>query len=306
MQSENMWRDTSTTGLNPPKDTSLPYFAYGLFRPDGPAYRQIQKLVEGNPVKATAPGSLWARDGLPLLKIDTSGCVRGYVMSFHDDDANRAYCIISRFEPRQHYCWEKIELQQPKKVANALVGRRPERASVQIEEGEWTAWQDPVLTVGLDIVRQAAEKHARQEFTSAPPDSFEWPRLFHLQMAYLLLWTIIERYTALSYGPGLKPMERIKCLGEDQVFKSALQRKLARQERIYDSRDPEDSARLDRKDGPSSAKYYYLVRNNLSHRGKGAWKDGEIVRRSLRELLDIFCLVLKENERLKENFDCCL
>lgn len=289
-----MCRDTNTIGLNLPEDTSLPYFAYGLFRPDGPAYRQIQKLIKSNPVEATAPGSLWARDGLPLLRIDTSGCVRGYVMSFHDDEATEAYSIISRFEPKRHYRWEKIELQQPKKPANTLVGRKPERASVQIEEGQWMARQDPLLTVGLDVVRQTAEKYARRKFASAPPDSFEWERLFHLQMAYLLLWTVIERYTALSHGPALDPMKRINCLGEEQAFKSALEKKVARKHTIYDSRDPDDSARLDPKRGPSSAKYYYLVRSNLSHRGKGAWSDGEIVRQSLCELLDTFCLVLEK------------
>jgi hypothetical protein len=34
----------------------------------------------------------------------------------------------------------------------------------------------------------------------------------------------------------------------------------------------------------TSAEYYFQVRDNLTHRGKGSSKDGEIVRLSLLEL----------------------
>jgi len=45
--------------------------------------------------------------------------------------------------------------------------------------------------------------------------------------------------------------------------------------------------RLDSGNPKTSAEYYFQVRNNLTHRGKGASKDGEIVRLSLLELLTI-------------------
>jgi hypothetical protein len=77
-------------------------------------------------------------------------------------------------------------------------------------------------------------------------------------------------------------------------LKKALKRTVARRERVYDSRNPRDHADLDPDRPRSSAKYYYYVRSNLSHRGKGAWKDGEIVRRSLLELQEIIRQVLAE------------
>ena len=54
---------------------------------------------------------------------------------------------------------------------------------------------------------------------------------------------------------------------------------------IADSRDPADTYRLDQQIRCNGAKYYYQVRNNLIHRGKGTWRDGEIVRQSLTEML---------------------
>ncbi len=92
---------------------------------------------------------------------------------------------------------------------------------MQHEEAEWTGRRDPVLTAGLKAVSEVTNQHACEELTSAPPDVFDWPRLFKLQMAYLFLWTVIERYTALAYGPALEPGEKVKYLGEDPAFARA-------------------------------------------------------------------------------------
>ncbi len=152
---------------------------------------------------------------------------------------------------------------------------------------------DPVLATGLSVVKEVSDRDAREEFASAPPDKFDWPRLFRLQMAYLFLWTTIERYAALRYGPALEPMQKVNKFGEDATFGRALKRVVTRTGRIYDSRNPKNHASLDPERPVNSARYYYYVRSNLSHRGKGAWNDGEIVRRSLLELQEIVRHVLE-------------
>jgi hypothetical protein len=69
--------------------------------------------------------------------------------------------------------------------------------------------------------------------------------------------------------------------------------------RIFDSRKP--SAKpyvLNVRDKPEKAKdYYYAIRSNLSHRGKGAWSDAETVRKSLNELLQVITAVLNNSEK---------
>lgn len=289
-----MAQDPSTVGLNLPDAVDLPFFAYGLFKPNELAHQQIQKFINGEPATAYVRGALWIRDGLPLLKPDGPDIVSGYLLHFRNDNAGEAYGVISRFEPKEQYYWEEIALGSPKGKANVLVGRKPEVASIKYDGGEWSCRHDPVFTFGLDIVREAADKFGNREFRFDPPDSFDWPRLFRLQMAYLLLWSAIERYASLCYGPQLDPMEKLKRLGGDPAFMSALRQEVTRTERVYDSRDPDDHADLNPQCGISSAKYYYFVRNNLSHRGKGTWKDGEIIRQSLNELCSIFRLVLKK------------
>ena len=93
-------------------------------------------------------------------------------------------------------------------------------------------------------------------------------------------------YAALAYGPELDPGEKVKELGEDPLFSAILSTTTNRSDKLFDSRDPEERVRRLESGNPgTSALYYYQVRNNLTHRGKGAWQDGERVRLSLLELL---------------------
>ena len=282
-------------GLGPPVRIDLPYFSYGLFKPGEIAHGQIEPLLDGEPVETAVAGALYVRDGLPLLDPGGTDPVLGYLLRFRVVDAEEAYGRISAFEPPRHYRWDTVGLMGSKETANALVGRSPNKGSIRDEEGLWTGRHDPVLTVGPSVVRETAEQFAGQEFASAArPDDFDWPRLFRLQMAYLFLWTVIERYAALAYGPSLEAMQKVRRLGEDPAFEQALKRVVTRSGRVHRSDKPTDHADLNPDRGYGSALYYYYVRSNITHRGKGAWRDGEIVRRSLLELLEIFREVLEE------------
>jgi hypothetical protein len=85
-------------------------------------------------------------------------------------------------------------------------------------------------------------------------------------------------------------------LSESAEWKQALQRIVTREHTLLDSRDADTQYHLGAADPHSSGLYYYQIRNNLSHRGKAAWRDGEIVRKSLLELADIFDAVLSKRK----------
>ena len=271
-----------------PEDTTLPFFAYGLFKPGQPLHRHLEPFLEGLPVPGKVRGSLLVRDGLPLLKDDSTGAVDGYVIRFRLGRGDDGYAAIGSREPRKQYRWKRLELTDPPGLrANTLAGYHPGKGSVDNEGPVWQSGDDSVLRDGLGLIRRIADEHGSRPFRSAPPESFEWDRLFRLQMAYLFLWTVIERYAALAYGPGLEPGKKVKALGEDPLFREILSATTSRSHRLFSSQNPDDSASLDTGNPQTSAKYYYQIRNNLTHRGKGAWKDAEIVRQSLRELLTI-------------------
>ena len=273
----------------------MPFFAYDSLKPGEPAHDQISGFLASNPVPGAIQGTLWIRDGLPLLEVAGGDRVEGFLLHFKSESAALVYETICRFEPRKHYCWKDgAVLLEPAVRANVLIGKRLGRGrAAHLETSSWTVLDDPVFRFGLGVVHDAIECDAAVKFERPPPEHFDWPRFFRLQMAYLLLWSAIERYTALRIGAGLDPMARIKQFGRHDVFHAAFtSAKVSRKDRICDSKDPEDSFALDASDPSSAILYYYQVRNNLSHRGKGACADGEIVRKSLVELKVIFDAVL--------------
>ena len=92
----------------------------------------------------------------------------------------------------------------------------------------------------------------------------------------------------------MDPGKKVRKLGEDEAFKRALQEVIKLPgPKIYDSRNPKLALSLDPTNGCKSANYYYGVRSNISHRGKGTWKDGNIVLNALTQLENIFTLVLE-------------
>jgi hypothetical protein len=271
-----------------PADTALPFFAYGLFKPDEPLYRFIKRFVDEEPIRGTISGSLCVRDGLPLLKFGSSRMINGYVIRFAPGQGDLGYAEVGAREPRKQYRWQVMELIDPPGCrANALVGRRPDNGSVDNEGSDWHSRDDAILRDGLVLIDQIASEHGSGPFGSAPPEFFEWARFFMLQMAYLFLWTVIERYVALAYGPDLAPGKKVGKLGEDPLFGVLLRTTVRRRDELFDTQDPGNPYRLNAAKPQQSVKYYFQVRNNVTHRGKGAWQDAERVRQSLQEPLTI-------------------
>ncbi len=282
-----------------PRDTALPFFAYGFLRPGELAYHQIQEFVSMPPVEAAVRGRLWLRDGLLLLEMDHSAYHSpGCLLRFRPDGARSAYEAIADLEPAGMYKWHttEVETEQGLVRANLLVGvdlpgpdaDKPE----YLADGASAA--DPLFNEALVEVRRIAEEddcHPDRR-THNPMDLAPF---FRQQMAYLLLWSSIERYASLRYRLGGGDYtRRVLRLADEPAFAEAL--------RLYVRRSKDTLYRADRLGQPAelnpsnplgSLRYYYQVRGNIVHRGKAAIRDREIISYSLSELLDIFEHVLR-------------
>jgi hypothetical protein len=286
--------------LSLPQDIELPFFAYGAFKPGELAYTQIERFLGDQAVQALAKGRLLIRDGLPLFDDEGSGSISGWLLTFSAENCRIGYEAICNFEPKAIYFWEKTTLSSPPVVANVLKGKMLTKGRPQdFEKDSWSFDLDPVFQYGLKAVEEISNQLGQESFAAAPPESFDWPRFFRLQMAYLLLWSAIERFASFAYGPGLRPEQKIICLGADIRFISAIEKHLpSESQEVSDSRDPSKKSHLDLAHPEEAADYFYQVRCNLSHRGKGAWLDGEIVRESLLILLGAFKEMLSSHKSI--------
>jgi hypothetical protein len=223
--------------MNPPTDLTLPFFAYGLFRPGQIAYFQIREYVQEAIAGVEVKGQLRIRDGLPMIDPGGNGTVDGVLIRFKDGNALEAYDRIARLEPDKQYRWDNAIVHDCR--VNVLFGRSPRKGSIAFEETdehEWNSWNDPLFTTALDVVEEtiAANRHATR--TMEP--------MFRVQMAYLLLWSAIERYVALRYHLAGKIMEKVSYLGQEPAFAMALRHNVSESRKVFRADHPQDSYTL--------------------------------------------------------------
>jgi hypothetical protein len=272
--------------MNLPDDTTLPFFTYGLFRPGQIGYGSIRALVETSEDRWVVQGELLERDGLPLLA-EGRDEVLGWLLRFKPVSAVDAYTAINSIEPDRLYRWDASEVhrQGVRLQANVLMGRSPRKGSTHPEYQIWEGEKEPLFTAALDVIQKSLDRYSQFEWDLEP--------FFQLQMAYMLLWASIERFVSFKYHLGERVTEKVFKLAEDPVFARALHDRVKEERQVYRSDDPSTKAVLNRHKPKKALEYYYQIRSNITHRGKTAIQDHNMLRASLVELLGIFKEVLR-------------
>lgn len=259
-------------------DTSLPFIAYGLFKPGQICFLQIRDFV-AHSKSIRIPGKLRLRDGLALYDPNGGGStIHGYLLRILAGEDDAAYARIGALESERQYYWDVIRIDG--QDANILIGRVLEKGTVPCDEDDYDGWKDPLFNEALVVVQETFEEARDFDWNLKP--------LFRLQMAFLLLWASIERYSTLRYGFAKKPEERIELIGSDASFGRALKEFVKEARKIQRADEPKNHAILNADNPKKAINYYYQVRCNSAHRGKGVPNDHEIVRDALQELLPIF------------------
>lgn len=275
-------------------NNQLPFFTYGIFRPGEISFLGIKDFVStAEPM--TIKGDLVLRDGLTLFKDSKHQTVDGFLIKFKSEFESKAYSFIDSLEPKKLYRWRENKFNDIS--FKILYGVKPGRGSDDIREADWqTIWDDPFFTHAMDVLSEI------------PTEAFDWElkSLFKLQMKYMLLWTILERFSFLRYSLGGGPSARNKLLAEDIYFKEALKEYVKSERTVFSSEDPDRKTILNAENSKKSLEYYYQVRSNITHRGKGVIKDYDTVKSSFNELYDITKYILEktkdECDKLKDKY----
>ncbi len=269
-----------------PADIHLPFFAYGLFKPGQLCHFRIRDFVQSSSI-CTADGSLKERDGIPLfIPSKNAGIIKGYLISFIAGREDEAYDRIISIEPDEVYRWQVIKVNDTD--ANVLVGKRVDRGSSDLDHvEEWDGKSDPFFNDGIAEVEAILEANPSFDWVDYRP-------LFRLQMAYILLWSAVERYAGLKYHFGNNATEKVNRIADEKCFKDALEKIVTETREVY-STTKLDKYTLDPADPKKSINYYYAVRSNSVHRGKAVHRDFDTIKSSLTELLFIFKELLRDS-----------
>ena len=263
--------------LNLPNNLKLNFIAYGSFKPDELRFNIIKKHVESYK-KIFISGLLVEKDGVPLFRPNLKDVVSAYELIFFKGEEKKAYQLISENEPNTFYNWSEIDNK------NILIIKEKLKGTNYYLSQNWTFREDPYFEEGLKSI---------DSISSNENSINTYETFFKLSSAYLLLWTIIERFCSLKYG-NIRPTEKIKKLAEDNDINwELLLSNISRDDKIFRSDSGASFETISKKKGVKGAlNYYYGIRSNVAHRGKSFIMDFERIEASLNELKLIFQNIL--------------
>ena len=271
--------------MEPPRDTQLPFFSYGIFKPGELGHHQLREFIEDRK-SCSISGRLNIRDGLPLMDSDGGRTVTGWLLFFNPGKSVEAYNKICKMEPGKQYYWKEREINGYR--VNILEGKSLNKGSEEfIDRGYWTGSKDPLFTTALKLIGDILNDNRDFKEDLIPT--------FQLEMAYLLLWTSIERFVSFRYNIEATPDEKVSLLALDSNFKELLASTSIEDRTLFSAKDPEDKITLNRNNPKKAAKYYYQVRCNVAHRGKAIATDHHKLVMSLEELLAIYSEIIKRS-----------
>ena len=274
--------------LNPPLNQKLPFLAYGSFKPGELRFNLIKQfVVKTKPTKVY--GLMKEKDGVPIFYTTKTKSYAwfdytAYEIHFKKGQEQQAYQIISENEPNSYYTWVNFQ------GANILEGKSRLRGLEEFMDETWSFKHDPYFSQGL-LACKEIRKGSRSKMPELHQEYFDF---FCNQSAFMLLWTIIERFCTLKYG-NLSPNEKLKSLYTDPEIKwDFVYDIVKRNDSIVRSDKEKEQLKLN---SASSIKkileYYYGLRSNMVHRGKNVFGDINRISDAFDELYQVVEVIIK-------------
>lgn len=248
---------------------SLPFFAYGALKPNEIAWSQIsENCIQSESIYAEGL-KLFVIGGIAVARPEAGAKVDGWLLSFSNSVST--YRRISKLEGVPNfYTWDIIATSKGK--ANVLVAASSEGKRSEVDD--WSTASDPFLGGSIPYLYNSLSSLSKlssgQEVGPDVNDKF-----LQLQSNYVLLWTTFERILRFT-RPGLSGTE------------GSIRRESAKSQTNKSWTKTFDVIPQGTKLSCASSKepygkpirfsdnyfeYFYALRNNIVHRGKGALQD---------------------------------
>jgi hypothetical protein len=286
-----------------PLNDSLPFIAYGIFRPGDISYLLINEFVSCVE-PALIRGTIKIRDGVKIYSTIGSDNVEAFLIEFIPTASKKAYECISNKEPECLYNWEVINFEGIN--CNVLVANKINYGSLNfqeaIEKGDdfWTIdqiyWENAFNFLKEQILNLIDEKKTegvKVNFESLKNQQKNNSVLFRIQQNYLFLWSMVERFCYYRFDDKESThrieklfMELSKTIPSLQNVQSEMENFQLKPANIYNSETLRMSHKIE--EGKINFWFYYCLRNNMIHSMKTLNNDVPRAFHSFVELYFVF------------------
>jgi hypothetical protein len=276
--------------LSKPIDVNIPFIAYGSFKPSELRFNLIEEYVKDF-YEIKLMGFMEEKDGVPIFGLGNDGyfsfTYSAFVLNFKPEYSELAYQNICENEPDTYYEWHVLDNK------NILIGRPSLKGKNEFLDRSWSFRNDPYFEYGLNA---CSEIFRSDNDSNKNYNEKEYFPFFKCSSAYMLLWTIIERFCTLKYG-NISPGQKLKSFTSDlKINWDEALLHIERKDKIYRSYKINEVLTLDRYKGAKrNMEYYYGIRSNMVHRGKEVFSDTDRISESFFELKSIFEGILKSH-----------
>ena len=264
------------------------FLAYGVFKPKQVAYSLIKDYVSHYSEEIYLMDyQLLHRNGMPMIVENTGFNTYCNLITFNRDNNKKAYETISKPRSNSLFKWDEIEINS--QTVNCLVAKNQNMGEPYVYE-KYDGKNDIGFYETLNFIKSNLDKQRN--------DNHDQNNFLLLQMNYMLLWSVIDKYTALRYG-GWGQMTRVEKLSKETAFRNAIQNHVQdRSAYVYSSSSNNkydlDVTRRSNNGYENIAKYYYHIRCNIVHGGKVMFQESEPVKLATEELLNVMRYILDD------------
>lgn len=302
-------KQDQSESLGLPNDTSLPFLAYGFFKPHQLAYSRIKGYIYNRPKNVKINNILNHVNGMPVLEYETRDNleVDAYIMEFKYRKQKKAYNIIGGSKKIFIYKWDVITIED--KEVNVLMNSSDKSFPIYTYKWDTYDWRDdPIFKYTLLYLDENITKLKNSLDTQSVEKNFI--SFIDVQSLYMTLWTALDRFLTFRYG--YYQNRNVKELSKEYFFKEALEKhydalyQMNFFENEYQNKDWQKNVfsakylteyELNPDKPGCSAMYYYTLRNNVVHAGKMLPQEVNIILNALLGLTEIFRDILYEFDK---------
>ena len=264
-------------------------FVYGTLKEGEIAFNQIKNMVAKVSPAKLIDYQIGIEDNLPKIFEHKGSLVNGELIQPKESQSEKFLKTIQDYEGSLYYKVPvKVEIEGSAIDTSTYVAHgEPGRGFTRLEESAWYSRKYPYFSKHFPMLFEQIKLLGNESHLNDLYGNY-WKYMDKLQGDYLKLISFLENYSLLVFGSSrsLGPNGRINMLGETKEWVLAFHQVANHigiiPQEVSDARSP--SKKYNNCDAQGAIRFFYQIRNNISHQGKSSPVDLDIIYNALKDL----------------------
>lgn len=265
-------------------------FMYGTLKQGEIAFSQIKNMVETITAAELIDYEIGIEDNLPKIFEQKNCIVKGDLIKPKKHLLKKFFETINDYEGGGLYKKISTQVNLAGEISNCytyIATGVPGRSFIRLEESAWYSRKYPNFSKLFPTLFGEIKLLGNESHQNSMQENY-WNYMIKLQGYYLNLFAILENYCLLVIGPSesVNPNRRINMVGFTKEWIMAYHQIKSEygiiEQTVRDARPP--FKEKDNATPETAIRFYYQIKNNITHQGKSSPADQDLIYKSLKDL----------------------